>query len=170
MFAAHIGKHTTPGRYVGESYGGGIVAYLYVSGDPGYVVGEQHGIIARSADITDRAWSNITSAAVGETSVNLGAGTANTNLIIAQSGHTSSAASWSRASGSTVFTDFALPSLYDLIRLYSNRLSIGGFEGGTYWTSSEVSATTAIAVNFNFGTTPTTPKGTSCQLRPVRYF
>jgi hypothetical protein len=35
---------------IGDAYGGGVLAYILVDGDPGYVPGETHGLIAATAD------------------------------------------------------------------------------------------------------------------------
>jgi len=35
---------------IGQTYGGGIIAYVYQSGDLGYVAGESHGFIAATGD------------------------------------------------------------------------------------------------------------------------
>ena len=38
---------------IGRPYGGGVVAYILVDGDPGYVPGQAHGLIAATADQSD---------------------------------------------------------------------------------------------------------------------
>ena len=35
---------------IGDAYSGGMVAYFFVAGDPGYIAGEQHGLIAAIKD------------------------------------------------------------------------------------------------------------------------
>jgi hypothetical protein len=42
---------------IGDNYGGGKVAYLYQSGDEGYVAGQTHGLIASKHDVgSDTTW------------------------------------------------------------------------------------------------------------------
>lgn len=48
-------------------------------------------------------------------------------------------------------SDWYLPALNELIILYSNRVNIGGFGTGSYWSSSELTNTAAKAVNFSTG-------------------
>jgi len=52
-----VGTITETGQYTGtvtwspyETYGGGIVAYIFIFGDPDYVANEQHGLIAATKD------------------------------------------------------------------------------------------------------------------------
>lgn len=42
---------STAGLRVGDSHGGGKVAYIYRSGDRGYVAGQAHGLIAAKEDL-----------------------------------------------------------------------------------------------------------------------
>ena len=76
---------------IGDAYGGGTVAYILQSGDPGYVAGETHGLIAAPADQTPAngegvAWTNFTDTLIGATAqgVALGTGRPNTAAIVAQ--------------------------------------------------------------------------------------
>ena len=43
---------------IGAQYGGGVVAYLYQSGDANYISGETHGIIASGVDLGISSWDN----------------------------------------------------------------------------------------------------------------
>ena len=74
---------------VGQSYQGGVLAYVLVSGDPGYSASVQHGLIAATADqSTGIIWAvgAYQSTSVSGTVATLGSGAANTDKIIAQNG------------------------------------------------------------------------------------
>jgi hypothetical protein len=44
---------------VGDSYGGGVVAYIFKHGDAGYKANETHGLIAAKKDLSDgETWDN----------------------------------------------------------------------------------------------------------------
>jgi len=160
---------------VGDSCGGGIVAYILQSVDPGYVAGEQHGLIAATADATSTmAWSNITDTSVGTTGTALGTGQGNTTLIVDQivdtTYCTSGAAYYCANLIEGGHNDWFLPSLDELDKLYDNRVAIGDFAGYGYWSSSENSAYYAWYQEFYNSNQGPCIKDATIRVRAVRAF
>ncbi|MEI6853823.1 MAG: hypothetical protein WCL06_13335, partial [Bacteroidota bacterium] len=79
-------KDDTPATLaVGQTYQGGVIAYIAQSGDPGYVAGETHGLIASPSDISASVqWYNGSYTATGANSA--AAGSTNTNTIVTAQG------------------------------------------------------------------------------------
>ncbi len=131
---------------IGDAYGGGVVAYILRSGDPGYSATVVHGLIAATHDQDSGSgirWYNGSSTTTGATATALGTGSANTTAIIASQGATATsyAAGLARAYNGGGYNDWYLPSKDELNKLYLNRHAIGGFdtdEESNYWSSSEL--------------------------------
>jgi hypothetical protein len=174
---------------IGDKYGGGIVAYLLQSGDPNYDVNVQHGIISAIEDqsqkvqwnsLIDRYDFNLT----GANGTKIGTGITNTDKILSfyNSPTSTFAAIVARNYNAGGFKDWSLPSKDELYKLYLNREKIGGFSTDTldlfsdwYWTSSEINAAYAEALNFMTGNFDGIggykgPGGTPYKLRAIRYF
>ena len=139
---------------IGNVYQGGKVAYIFKAGDPGYVAGQTHGLIAATADQTKTAgvrWYKGSYVATGATGTALGTGSADTNKIIAKQGapSTSYAAGVARAYLGGGYTDWYLPSKDELNQLFLHQGKIGGFGPHYYWSSSEFDASTAWAKAFD---------------------
>jgi hypothetical protein len=162
-------------RYVGESYGGGIIAYVYQPGDPGYVIGEEHGIISDTIDInTGILWGGYNTS-IGTTSQLLNEGGNNTNEIIAKLGVGSYAARICSLSTKNGYADWKLPSLQELRKLHINRNIIGNFVQMTavnYWSSSEYSSKKAWLKNFLSGGDESAfdKRYGEGRIRAIRYF
>ena len=172
---------------IGSSYGGGKVAYVYQSGDPGYSSSNIPVLIAASTDqVGDQAggsvfWSNgglSTSAQsvglLGTSYEALGAGASNTTAInVAYGGTGNYAAKLADTYTDGTYTDWYLPSINELGKLYLNRVAIGGFTSGRYWSSSETTYATpnfipALSWNFSSGQFNVDTKAWNLLVRAVR--
>jgi hypothetical protein len=136
---------------IGDSYQGGKVAYILVSGDPGYDPNTPHGLIAATTDqIGGIQWYNGSYINTEATGTAIGTGFSNTNKIIASQGGTptSYAAGVARAYTGGGYTDWYLPSRDELNKLYLSRFVIGGYVTDAYWSSSERNNINAWAQDF----------------------
>ena len=142
---------------VGDTYGGGIIAYILASVDSGYDANTPHGLIAASSDhsVTVK-WHNVSYVRTGAQGRAIGTGLSNTNTIISIQGTTTTyaarvCADYSITVNGITYSDWYLPSSDELIRLYRNKTAIGGFVSQSYWSSSEKNDGYAIEVNLSNG-------------------
>ena len=159
---------------IGQYFQGGIVAYILVSGDPGYDANTQHGLIAATSDqSTDIQWYNGSYNITGATGTAIGTGLSNTNTIITSQGTTSTnyAAGLARAYKGGGYTDWYLPSKNELAKLYAMKLlGFGGFADGDYWSSTEFDDDFAWFQNFYAGVQYKTSTDFSISVRAIRAF
>ena len=148
-----VGEPETP-LAIGDSYGGGIVAYIFQVGDPGYVGGEQHGLIAATGDQSDGAqWGCYGTSISGADGTAVGTGEQNTIDIEAGCTTAGTAADICANLSLGGYTDWFLPSKDELNEMYVNLYlqGGGGFADGLYWSSSEHDAYDAWAQGFGDG-------------------
>lgn len=160
---------------IGDSALGGKVAWILQSGDPGYVAGEQRGLITTVAELSTgiiwaiAAYQNIS--VPGGTGTVLGTGSSNTDEIIAQNGAGSTyAAGLARACTDGGYRDWFLPSKDELTKLYISKVAVGGYTNYLYWSSSQGNNVSAWHQNFNNGDQYCNTKFTQIRVRAVRYF
>ena len=157
-------------HYIGESYGGGIVFYVYDNG--------QHGLISSTSNQSSSikwwagAYTNTMAYADG-----VGAGKANTALIISSQGlgdGTTYAAricnEYSVTVGDVTYGDWYLPSKHELNLLFTQSSVVGGFVNSYYWSSTDLNGFNAWLQVWGNGYQGDYGKSYSFCVRAIRSF
>lgn len=158
-------------HFVGESYGGGIVFYVYDNG--------RHGLIAAKEDQSaGTQWYNGIEKYTGSKGNGVGAGEMNTALIVAaqigdnQIGNFAAqiCADYSNEVGGVYYGDWYLPSDYELIVLYNHKDVVGAFTSDYYWSSTELNNFNALSTSFSDGIGHGNGKSPMYRVRAIRAF
>jgi len=170
MSAADKTKLDGSTHAIGDNYGGGIVFYVYDGG--------RHGLIAATSDQNNNIrWCGGSNTNTRARADGVGAGLKNTAIIIANQGPVDGfdfAATLCNEYSVTVdgvtYGDWYLPSKYELNLLYLQKTVFGNFTTGTYWSSTEFSATQVWVHVFFNGEQYESGKLNTISVRAIRAF
>ena len=169
--AANTAKVGVTTHAIGDSFGGGIVFFVYDGG--------QHGLIAATADQSAGIrWYGGSYTYTRARADGIGAGLKNTAIIIANQGPVDGSAfaatvcnEYSVTVDGVTYGDWYLPSKHELDLLYIERDTVGNFANEYYWSSTEFDTNNAWSQNFNVGFQTYFNKiDTSLKVRAVRAF
>jgi len=164
---------TSGSHYIGELFGGGIVFYVYDNG--------QHGLISAIEDLGVTQWYNGSYVTTGAQSFYNGA--ANTAAIVSAQGTGNYAAKLCADYSSGGFTDWYLPSFWELNTLYNNVFVISKVldnygdpntipisHTADYWTSNDFGTNTPIISMGNGVVSSQDQSRNVFRVRPIRSF
>ena len=164
-------------HYIGEAFGGGVIFHLFFDD-----TGTEHGLIVATEDQSNaQSYSNVSTTAIGASASSSWNGEANSNAIVAQAGHTNSAAKVCLDLVLNGYNDWYLPSLDELRLLWRSRYLVnrqlsnmsGAFPlptQGEYWSSTEYGGFSGLFVNYFTGVTNSNLKSTAYRVRAIRAF
>lgn len=154
---------------VGGYYEGGIVGYIFQPGDPGYVAGEQHGLIISQLTpplVTEGGstcwpsgypWTTrniLPMINMPGLSVDIGTGQSNTTTIVTVNSYGVSVCTYDPAKlcdtyTSNGYSDWYLPSLNELTSIGANRASLPDWGNGYQylWCSTQFDQDNAYIVD-----------------------
>ncbi len=153
---------------IGKEYGGGIIFYVDST--------EQHGLVCASYDQgTSVTWNNGTDILTNATGAGIGAGMANTAIIVSAQGTGNYAAKICSDLDINGYNDWYLPSKSECFAMYFNlkiMKGLGNFSDTLYWSSTEASIGNAYSQYANDGYPPNGGyyKNTTHYVRAVRSF
>jgi len=143
-------------HYIGEQFGGGVIFHLWKDAQ-----GVEHGLIVDKTDLsTSQVWSNLDQTPIGPSAQSTWDGLSNSNAIVGQAGHTSSAAALCLNSTNGGQSDWYLPSTQELNMLWNNYYTVARsltqISGATilmsnYWSSTELGPNEAMYFAFYDG-------------------
>lgn len=151
------------GYVMGSTFGGGLVFYND---------GAAHGLVCAPTDQSTGAEWGCFGTAIGGTLTAINTGAANTNTIVLGCTTAGIAARLCYDLVLSTYTDWYLPSKYELNLMYVNlhTQSFGGFASNSYWSSSEYNGNNAWLQVFNDGNQDYFNKYDSNYVRAVRAF
>jgi hypothetical protein len=158
--------------HIGDAFQGGLVGYILQPEDPGYVPGEQHGIIVAPMDQSfGAAWGCNSTLIAGCTSHLLFTGKNNSRNIVTACSDADCAARLCEDLVLNGYSDWFLPSVDELIIVASNYAVLNILNGSYYWTSSQSNNTSAHTVYISVtGSLNTDLKAALISVRAIRYF
>jgi hypothetical protein len=166
-------------HYIGEEFSGGVIFHLWKDNS-----GAEHGLVVDLNDLSGASgWSNVDNTLIGLSAQSYWNGLYNSTSIVAQIGHTNSAAALCLNSTNGGQSDWYLPSIQELNMLWNNYFNISmtfsqipgttQMDPSGYWSSTEYDINSAWGLAFDSGTTyanSTYNKNTIKRVRAVRTF
>jgi hypothetical protein len=159
----------------GEQFGGGV---FFICGKTMPVLNMFN--VALTDQSTSQVWSNVSSTEFGASGQSSWAGLSNSNAIVGQAGHTSSAAKLCLDLESNGQSDWYLPGILELKTLYNNYYTVARafsqIPGATqltstyYWSSSEGDSFYSLCCDFGGGLVSLDRKDLPFYVRAVRAF